>query len=590
MLRLILTSDTHYGFYPSKTALILNKFVKKLAKEKPDVVLHAGDWGSTKQKEVESCVKLFRRLLPETPIVGTVGNHDCLDEETECYTKRGWLRYQEIQNDDEVLGINPANGQSEWQSINDIIIKHYEGDMYFFKKETLDLLCTPNHRIFHQKRSISGNQSPYTYTWSEYKFNNISDLSGRIRIPVSGCHWQKEYDISDELIELAGLMVTDSHFRSYIVFFQRESNADFVRNILNKNGIIYKEKKKTPNVTSICGKILKKPPQVGIEFSLRAKQSRDIIEQTQVSSRKHLPPWIWELSDRQFDLFLNVVIEADGHREKEEECTAASVYKPLDFINQLQAVCSVHGYHANIRPHERLYKLILCKRLTYEMDIAKSSIPVMPYNGNVWCLTVKHGNFLIRRNGNSCYTGNCWAADKTGILLPDVIHNLKRIFDENNVITHFKHDNVEIFGYNSWYKTNRPPSNDYRCIPALTKEDAEDNNYDWLPSPRARNIHQHLLEKSYLNCQEVCEKLKASDAKHKVVVTHFEAIEYRGDPFYDGMKGSYVEYEMLMEAGATIICYGHSHRVSDFINEKGVRVLNCGSDYNEPKFTVIELC
>jgi predicted phosphodiesterase len=260
MLRLILTSDTHYGFYPSKTALILNKFVRKLAKENPDVVLHAGDWGSTKQKEVESCVKMFRRILPETPIVGVLGNH--------------------------------------------------------------------------------------------------------------------------------------------------------------------------------------------------------------------------------------------------------------------------------------------------------------------------------------CYG----SLDKVGILLSDTIHNLKRVFDENNVISHFKQDNVEIFGYNSWYKTNRPPSNDHRWIAPLTKEDAEENFYDWIPLPISRNIHQYLLEKSYLNCQDVCERLKASDAKHKVVVTHFESIEYRGDPFYDGMKGSYVEYEMLMEAGATIICYGHSHRVSDFINEKGVRVLNCGSDYNEPKFTVIELC
>jgi len=185
--------------------------------------------------------------------------------------------------------------------------------------------------------------------------------------------------------------------------------------------------------------------------------------------------------------------------------------------------------------------------------------------------------------GNHCYG----SVDKPTWLLCQTKQNLRELFTKYNIINRLTTEDVEIFGYNSWYKTNRPPSNDHYWIGALTKEDAVDNSYDWLPTPKARNIHQHLMEQSYLNCQETCEAIKLSTAKQKIVVTHFETIGYRNDPFYDGMKGSIVEYEMLQEAGANVICYGHSHRPSDFINEQGVRILNCGSDYNEPKFKVL---
>jgi predicted phosphodiesterase len=171
--------------------------------------------------------------------------------------------------------------------------------------------------------------------------------------------------------------------------------------------------------------------------------------------------------------------------------------------------------------------------------------------------------------------------------LKEVEHNLQELFAEYHILDGYKlSDNIEIFSYNSWYKGNNPPSNDHKFIPPLRVLTFEAKWFgDYI-----RDMHQYLIEKSYVNCFEVCGKIATSKAKHKIVVTHFEPVgNYRDDPFYDGMKGSIAEHEQLIEAGATILCYGHSHRVGDYTNDKGVRIVNCGSDYNFPEYKIIEL-
>ena len=58
------------------------------------------------------------------------------DVETECYTKRGWLKYNELNEKDEVLSANPYTQQVEWSKINKIIVRDLDVNekMYHFKK------------------------------------------------------------------------------------------------------------------------------------------------------------------------------------------------------------------------------------------------------------------------------------------------------------------------------------------------------------------------------------------------------------------------------------------------------------------------
>lgn len=67
-MRLVLTSDTHYGISSLD-------FLDDLSLERPDVVVHAGDWASNKQEQFRQSLETFRRKL-SCPILCVRGNHD----------------------------------------------------------------------------------------------------------------------------------------------------------------------------------------------------------------------------------------------------------------------------------------------------------------------------------------------------------------------------------------------------------------------------------------------------------------------------------------------------------------------------------
>ena len=74
-MRALLTSDTHDG-YSEHTEHIHHKFLTKISREKPDIVLHAGDWGLTETYQVNHSMEMFRAYFPNTPIFTVMGNHD----------------------------------------------------------------------------------------------------------------------------------------------------------------------------------------------------------------------------------------------------------------------------------------------------------------------------------------------------------------------------------------------------------------------------------------------------------------------------------------------------------------------------------
>ena len=174
-MKILLTGDLHYGF-SKKTTKILQEFFCHLSTLDFDVMVIAGDIISCRQREMSKCFELIRYYIPDVPILAVMGNHDCLDDKTEAYTKEGWKKYQDISLSDEVMGLNLETNEVEFQPINKIIIKDHNGQMKVMNNANVDLMCTPKHRILHQKR----------YEWKT-KFELAENLkTNRIYFPISG--------------------------------------------------------------------------------------------------------------------------------------------------------------------------------------------------------------------------------------------------------------------------------------------------------------------------------------------------------------------------------------------------------------------
>ena len=85
--------------------------------------------------------------------VSVTGNSTeaCYDEETETLTKDGWKKYTDLKNNDLIATFNQKTSSIEYHKPIDSVDTYrynHNGDMIHFKSDDVDILVTPNHRMF----------------------------------------------------------------------------------------------------------------------------------------------------------------------------------------------------------------------------------------------------------------------------------------------------------------------------------------------------------------------------------------------------------------------------------------------------------
>jgi hypothetical protein len=71
----------------------------------------------------------------------------CVDEETEIYTTRGWVKHNELNAHDQTMSFDLADGQIKWSPILDIYKNKYNGKMFHLTGPGFDALVTPKHKF-----------------------------------------------------------------------------------------------------------------------------------------------------------------------------------------------------------------------------------------------------------------------------------------------------------------------------------------------------------------------------------------------------------------------------------------------------------
>jgi len=138
-----------------------------------------------------------------------------------------------------------------------------------------------------------------------------------------------------------------------------------------------------------------------------------------------------------------------------------------------------------------------------------------------------------------------------------------------NVVT----KRAAVFGFNGWYDDPKPPTKDRELIPQKNAEET----WRTLRS-RATIKFNAILEKAdyYINTEIQCKR---------ILVTHFP-------PFMDNLlfKSFCADLNFYPEIKQRfdVLCVGHSHQFTNNL-EDGLRILNCGSDYNNPKYLMFEV-
>lgn len=424
---------------------------------KADFLFHSGDFSyHGLPHELESFNYWLGTLVNIKHKVVVAGNHECHDTVTEVLTKRGFVTIDNLLEEDQVMGID-KDGYWHWQKINEII-KKKTNNLNFIDTQVISLACTSGHRILHKKykyvperlkksKDINNFLSPFQYT-------AISEISGNLMIPVSAIRKiNKGKSYFDNEIKLAAWLCTDASYRfsgtsASLAIYQRESNAWRVRDLLNEMNIPFKETRRVRNIKSILYKILKSQEPC-IEFHLSAKESKKLIDELGLKRGK-LPSIVETFTIKQFELFLEAVVEADGSQTK-NSVTAVAVYGKYNFLTELQILCIQHGYSASIKSYNRTlhdHRLNVCKRRLYNITASHIKKEELKEDVDVWCLNTPLSNFLIRRNGKCHFSGNCSLDPK---LNPD---GPRGAFDAKSIITNaivlnqttIELDGIKIYG------------------------------------------------------------------------------------------------------------------------------------------------
>lgn len=77
--------------------------------------------------------------------ISPIEGPECFDEQSEVYTLRGWVRWEDVKDDDIFACL--IDGRLEYHKASRIVREDYKGDMMYAETETLRLKVTPNHRI-----------------------------------------------------------------------------------------------------------------------------------------------------------------------------------------------------------------------------------------------------------------------------------------------------------------------------------------------------------------------------------------------------------------------------------------------------------
>ena len=143
-----------------------------------------------------------------TKVTGDIissADYNCVDKDTEILTKRGWLYYTELIEENQVLTFNIQKNIMEWSKINEIVYyKVIEENMILIETNQISQLLTKNHKVL--------SKNSYDNDW---KFRYAENIKKQTNFPVSS-NFESEPIFSDDWLRLIAWVITEGNYTKNI--------------------------------------------------------------------------------------------------------------------------------------------------------------------------------------------------------------------------------------------------------------------------------------------------------------------------------------------------------------------------------------
>lgn len=396
------------------------------------------------------CVTMLR------PTQSAVLHIQCLDLETEILTNNGWKNSKTIKKTDKTLSFNIENNAIQESTINKIIKRKLDKGEFFLGVKSLrqDFCITNKHRLLVKSRRETS-----------YKFE-IADKTFKRKdcyhVPVSGFNFNDDFKISDNEIKFIAWCLTDGCIQNgknnCVTITQSEKKyfAEIIE-LLNSLNFRYCHTINTKNTN------FKRTSPLHI-FTINFANPRKIVDRHKTGCAhlvKYLDKslsFLSKFSKRQFDIFIDVVIKADGSilknpisKGKKYQQKSFNICKSKTFIENLQIHCIRNNWRADLKIKDKNSYILSVSKDTYKMIGGQSNTDrqkikkLYPKNNkDCWCVSTQLDTIITRRNGKVLIMGNCLgrglrlSEGKTDCLFIDIAGNMNRFRSINKPCLYIK--------------------------------------------------------------------------------------------------------------------------------------------------------
>ncbi|PIZ88839.1 MAG: hypothetical protein COX90_02445 [Candidatus Nealsonbacteria bacterium CG_4_10_14_0_2_um_filter_38_17] len=419
---------------------------------------------------IEECFEDYSKYI----YAGETGL-SCYDEKTEILTNNGWKKFSEVNYGDKICTLNAKTNQIEFQKLIGKFAYKYKGKMYKLRTKRVDLLVTPNHKLFVKPGDVR-NSKPFFLKETQYLFSKSKQFkkdgiwTGKnkkyftlpsVKIKHRNQYYKGFRNKKEKLIPM----------RSWLKFFgfwiaegctSEGKNGDYNVFLSSQNKELLSEMKKL--LENFGYNVYRED---GKKIRVRDYQLLCYLKQFGKSHDKFIPPEIKSLSKELLEILFKHYLKGDGHiygRTRKGLLASTSSVRLRDDLQEIALKIGISAYYKLDKKkgtifrsptynYKRVYKQ---KHDTWKIYfIRRNKHAVLPstikrfnyieswvdFNGKVFSVAVPNQIIYVRRNGIPVWCGNSdppmsWrnsALDRITLISNSDSHSPQKVGREANV-------------------------------------------------------------------------------------------------------------------------------------------------------------
>jgi hypothetical protein len=397
----------------------------------------------------------FRALKPGG-VIKIFGG--CYDAQTEVLTRRGWVHFPEVREDDFFASLRPEDSKIEWLPPVEIVQQPHMGEMVRYKTNRIDLLVTNNHKMF---------VAPAVPVNSKFQLLRADEHSETIRMTKTSAG-RMDLNLSDAFVlppgeqsigpggmrDFPASVIPWENWLPFFGLWLAEGSASFTEKSETRTGNGYTVKLSHLTISNLEElKVLLAPWfKVNVYSDLGCavinnKQLYTYLQQFGKAWEKFVPDEVKALPPQHLRLLLDWYSRGDGdarHRlyttspRLRDDWQEIALYAgwAADWVVEKEKKTTPKINGREIHSRRPAYRVSLLKTQTKPLVLPtkqgkkpRTFIPAAEWGGQmVYCVELSHNHTLyVRRNGKAVWCGNTRMFHRMGAAMVQVGFEIKKL-------------------------------------------------------------------------------------------------------------------------------------------------------------------